>query len=74
MGDAMDRIQQHELEERERQISDARQSVPAPSNFICEECDTPISPARRMAIQGVTHCVFCQQKREMQRKHYRRQP
>lgn len=30
----------------------------------CEECDTPISQARRLAIPGCTLCAFCKGKQE----------
>lgn len=72
MGDAMDQIQLHEQEERERHIRNARQTVVASASFTCEACDAPIPQARRLAVAGVTHCVECQQKREQQGKHYRR--
>lgn len=30
----------------------------------CEECDTPIPQARRLAIPGCTLCAFCKGKQE----------
>lgn len=35
-------------------------AMPAHSFMFCEECDTPIPTARRVAIPGCTHCVTCQ--------------
>jgi len=35
-------------------------AMPAHSFMFCEECDTPIPAARRVAIPGCTHCVTCQ--------------
>lgn len=30
----------------------------------CEECDTPIPQARRLAVPGCTLCAFCKGKQE----------
>ena len=71
MADAMDLIQQRELEERERLLSNARRRISAPSRFVCEDCDAPIPEARRMAIYGVALCVTCQQIAELKGKNYK---
>ncbi|EFO4691452.1 TraR/DksA family transcriptional regulator [Shigella dysenteriae] len=71
MVDAMDLAQQREQEDRERCISAARNRIAAPSRFFCEECDTPIPEARRIAIPGVVFCVTCQQIAELKHQHYR---
>lgn len=52
MADTIDLAQQREQEDRERHISNARSRIPAPSRFLCEECDAPIPEARRAAIPG----------------------
>ncbi|EAM2457523.1 TraR/DksA family transcriptional regulator [Salmonella enterica] len=71
MADTIDLAQQREQEDRERHISNARSRIPAPSRFLCEECDAPIPEARRAAIPGVAFCVTCQQIAELKSKHYR---
>jgi len=30
------------------------------SALVCEECGIEIPPARRIAVQGCTHCIDCQ--------------
>ncbi|WP_071886737.1 TraR/DksA family transcriptional regulator [[Enterobacter] lignolyticus] len=72
MGDTMDQAQLYELEERERQIRHARRAHLAPGRLTCEDCDTPIPEARRIAIPGVTLCVHCQNLLELKTRHYRR--
>ncbi|HFK3155639.1 TPA: TraR/DksA family transcriptional regulator [Citrobacter sedlakii] len=71
MADAMDLVQQRELENRERHISSVRSTNAMPSAFICEACASPITEARRIAIPGVALCVTCQQIAELKSKHYR---
>lgn len=71
MADAMDLVQQRELENRERHINSARSTNAMPSAFICEACASPIPEARRIAIPGVALCVTCQQIAELKSKHYR---
>jgi len=71
MADNIDIAQQREQEDRERHISNARSRILAPSRLFCEECDTPIPEARRIAIPGVAFCVTCQQIEELKSKHYR---
>ncbi|EOC0418881.1 TraR/DksA C4-type zinc finger protein [Cronobacter malonaticus] len=71
MADAIDLAQQREQEERERFIAHARRRTASLSSFFCEECDAVIPEARRIAVPGVTLCVFCQQIKEMKNKHYR---
>ncbi|EQA8865862.1 TPA: TraR/DksA family transcriptional regulator [Citrobacter braakii] len=71
MADAMDLAQQHEQEDRERHISNARSTNAMTSAFICEACASPIPEGRRIAIPGVALCVTCQQIAELKSKHYR---
>jgi len=71
MADEMDRAQQREQEDRERHIENARRRVSTPSRLTCEECDSPIPAARRIAIPGVALCVTCQEIAELKSKHYR---
>lgn len=71
MADNIDIAQQREQEDRERHISNARSRILAPSRLFCEECDTPIPEARRIAIQGVTLCVMCKEIQELKGTHYK---
>lgn len=72
MVDSVDHAQEYEQAERERHIRRARQSAACTSRLLCEVCDTPIPEARRIAIPGVALCITCQQRREQQQRHYRR--
>jgi len=46
-------------------IRRARSRLPdGPGLTHCEDCDEPIAPARRLAIQGVRLCVACQERRD----------
>lgn len=71
MADFIDLAQEREQADRERYINRARQRPASPSRFLCEECDAPIPPARRIAVPGVALCVSCQALAEMKNKHYR---
>jgi len=43
-------------------VTRARQRLPAgESLFDCEECETPIPEARRLAVPGVRLCIKCQE-------------
>ncbi|MDU5487207.1 MAG: TraR/DksA family transcriptional regulator [Serratia liquefaciens] len=66
MADLMDYAQEHQAQVLEAQIANARKTSALPSAFVCEECDAPIPPARRVAVPGVDTCVSCQQRREAQ--------
>lgn len=66
MADLMDYAQEHQAQVLEAQIANARKTSALPSAFVCEECDAPIPPARRVAVPGVDKCVSCQQIRETQ--------
>lgn len=66
MADSMDYAQEHQALVLEAQIAKARKSSSLPSAFVCEECDAPIPPDRRVAVPGVDTCVSCQQRREAQ--------
>lgn len=71
MADAIDLAQQHEREDCERHIRNARSRIVTPSRILCEDCDAPIPEARRLAIPGVAYCATCQQLEELKAKHYR---
>ena len=63
MTDQFDRAQ--ELEQMTRDIAlQKHRTFKAISAFYCEDCDIP--------IQGVTRCVDCQQKYEMQQRNFRK--
>ncbi|MEZ2830664.1 TraR/DksA family transcriptional regulator [Serratia liquefaciens] len=66
MADLMDYAQEQQAQVLEAQIANARKSSVLPSAFVCEECDAPIPPDRRVAVSGVDTCVSCQQIRETQ--------
>ncbi|TBM13019.1 TraR/DksA family transcriptional regulator [Hafnia alvei] len=71
MADIIDRAQELQQHQLERQIAAARQSYHSVSADTCEDCDAPIPEARRMAITGVQCCIHCQQIRELTCKHFR---
>ena len=69
MTDQLDRAQQ--LEEMQREIAlKKHRTFKAVSRLYCEDCDIPIPEKRRQLIQGVTRCVDCQQKYEMQQRNF----
>lgn len=71
MTDQFDRAQ--ELEQTIRDIALKKHcTFKAVSRLYCEDCDTPIPEKRRQLIQGVTRCVYCQQKYEMQQRNFRK--
>jgi phage/conjugal plasmid C-4 type zinc finger TraR family protein len=39
------------------------------SSLYCCECGEPIPEARREAVPGCSLCIYCQQKKEANRKH-----
>ncbi|WP_291969108.1 TraR/DksA C4-type zinc finger protein [Candidatus Symbiopectobacterium sp.] len=69
MPDAMDVIQWHEEEARQRHISRALSRPSAVSRVRCVRCDARIPPARRRAVQGVQYCVTCQETIERKHRH-----
>lgn len=71
MTDQFDRAQ--ELEQMTRDIAlQKHRTFKAISAFYCEDCDIPIPEKRRQLIQGVTRCVTCQQRFEMQQRNFRK--
>lgn len=70
MADAMDHVQQRVEEELQRHIQTARNKTSGVSRVLCIDCDAPIPPVRRRAIQGVQCCVTCQEIAELKGKHY----
>lgn len=72
MADSMDLVQQRVEEERQRHIHTARNRTPDVSRVLCIDCDAPIPPARRRAIQGAQCCVTCQEIAELKGMHYTR--
>ena len=71
MTDQFDRAQQ--LEEMQREIAlKKHRTFKAVSRLYCEDCDIHIHEKRRQLIQGVTRCVDCQQKYEMQQRNFRK--
>lgn len=70
MPDIIDQVQELQLATLARQIASARFRVTGPAAFTCQECGTPIPPARRTALPGVQYCIHCQQFRERHDHHY----
>ena len=71
MTDQFDRAQQ--LEEMQREIAlNKHRTFQAVSSLYCEDCDAPNPEKRRQMIQGVTRCVTCQQRFEMQQRNFRK--
>ncbi|SEL09003.1 transcriptional regulator, TraR/DksA family [Kosakonia sacchari] len=71
MADEIDIAQQHEYEERERHILNARSKLTSVSRLTCDCCGAPIPEARRIAVPGVELCVTCQTISESKNKHLR---
>ncbi|WP_145032013.1 TraR/DksA family transcriptional regulator [Pantoea ananatis] len=71
MADSMDLVQARVEEELQRNLANARRQPAGAGEFFCEACDEPIPEARRRAVQGVTHCVTCQQINELKSAHYK---
>ncbi|PQK77809.1 TraR/DksA family transcriptional regulator [Pantoea ananatis] len=71
MADSMDLVQAHVERELERNIAKARYQPAGAGEFFCEACDEVIPAARRRALQGVTHCVTCQEIIELKSAHYK---
>jgi len=71
MADEIDIAQQHEYEERERHILNARSKPTSVSRLTCDCCGAPIPEARRIAVPGVELCVTCQTISESKNKHLR---
>ncbi|KYP88492.1 hypothetical protein WB91_17235 [bacteria symbiont BFo1 of Frankliniella occidentalis] len=69
MADSMDLVQQRVEENLAHALAIAIKHPTAPSAFFCEDCDAPIPEARRKALDGVTHCVSCQEALEFLSKH-----
>ena len=71
MTDQFDRAQQ--LEEMASEIAIKKhRTFKAVSRVYCEDCDAPIPEKRRQLIPGVSRCVDCQQKYEMQQRNFRK--
>lgn len=71
MADSMDLVQARVEEELQRNLANARRQPAGAGEFFCEACDEAIPEARRRAVQGVTHCVTCQQINELKSAHYK---
>ncbi|AWX15605.1 molecular chaperone DnaK [Mergibacter septicus] len=69
--DSFDKASQLEQLERETAIR-KRKTFKGVSRLYCIECEEPIPELRRQTIQGVTHCVNCQQMLEHKEKGYRK--
>lgn len=50
--------------ETEYKLSLIREQYSRESLEECEDCGDDIPEARRLAVQGVSTCIFCQEKRE----------
>ncbi|WP_144396020.1 TraR/DksA family transcriptional regulator [Providencia rettgeri] len=71
MSKEIDRASENEMLIREQQIKTITNRLVSISAFECEDCDKPISEARRIASQGCTRCIDCQTIFELKSKHYR---
>ncbi len=71
MADSMDLVQARVEEELQRNLANARRQPVGAGEFFCEACDEVIPAARRRAVQGVTHCVACQEIIELKSAHYK---
>tara|TARA_R110000868_G_scaffold8181_1_gene42131 strand:- start:30038 stop:30265 length:228 start_codon:yes stop_codon:yes gene_type:complete len=73
--DAFDHAQELETMDRARALERARKArfAEASRNVIdattCDDCDGPITPARRAAIPGVRLCIDCQADAESGGRH-----
>ncbi|KGT95273.1 hypothetical protein NG99_04440 [Erwinia typographi] len=70
MADSMDLVQLLVEEELARNLANARRQPAGAGEFFCLSCDEAIPEARRRAVQGVTHCVACQEINELKNVHY----
>ncbi|WP_210459538.1 TraR/DksA family transcriptional regulator [Pantoea ananatis] len=71
MADSMDLVQARVEEELQRNLANARHQPVGAGEFFCLACDEVIPEARRRAVQGVTHCVTCQEINELKSAHYK---
>ncbi|MEZ7210852.1 TraR/DksA family transcriptional regulator [Pantoea ananatis] len=71
MADSMDLVQARVEEELQRNLANARHQPVGAGEFFCLACDEAILEARRRAVQGVTHCVACQEIIELKSAHYK---
>lgn len=71
MADSMDLVQRHTEELLARNIAAVTRRPAQVSAFFCEACEEAIPEARRRAIQGVNHCVTCQEVNELKGAHYK---
>ena len=69
MADSMDLVQQRVEENLAHALASTIKRPSTPSAFFCEDCDGPIPEARRKALDGVTHCVTCQEVLELMSKY-----
>ncbi|WLG99741.1 TraR/DksA family transcriptional regulator [Pseudomonas beijingensis] len=46
--------------------------MPSNSSLFCDSCGGAIPEARRLALQGCTHCVTCQSFNELREARYAR--
>lgn len=71
MADSMDLVQARVEEELQRNLANARRQPAGAGEFFCQACDEAIPAARRLAVQGVTHCVACQEIIELKSARYK---
>lgn len=67
-GWAADGAEQAQIEDTINDaVTLARAALPqGESALFCEDCETAIPEARRLAVPGVQYCVTCQQQHEQQ--------
>ncbi|MCP3944512.1 MAG: TraR/DksA family transcriptional regulator [Desulfobacteraceae bacterium] len=68
MVDFLDRAQKLEKLERTIAIATARAAIcTGPGRSNCQNCEKPISPARRKVVPGCRFCIKCQRELEERR-------
>jgi phage/conjugal plasmid C-4 type zinc finger TraR family protein len=53
-------------QEREAKIAAASRAVRATGSAECEDCESEISKARRLAMPSATRCILCQTRHEQE--------
>ncbi|WP_457587304.1 TraR/DksA C4-type zinc finger protein [Ensifer canadensis] len=69
IGDFERELSEQRVEqEKDAAIAAARAALTGPGLAHCEDCDRPISEARRQALPSATRCVVCQDLHEIDKR------